>query len=102
MDQVCGSRRDGSPKRKMQRCILTHPQGATISLQWDGPHLFPVNHRYSKTPNAPPLCHSRSALSPPFLHSSDTLSKVRVLDHQHTSLRTRAFRSDSRNKTAHL
>ena len=46
-----------------------------------GPRLLPVSHRYSKIPNAPPLCHPRSALSQPSDHSNDTLSKVRVLGH---------------------
>src|SRR5215475_12448962 len=65
-----------------------------VILEGGSPRLFPASHRYSRTPNGPPLCHSRSALSPPFAHLNDTRSKVRLLDHEHTSLRTRASRLD--------
>src|SRR5262245_48902974 len=52
-----------------------------VILEGGSPRLFPASHSYSRTPNGPPLCHSRSALSRPFAHLNDTLSKVRVLDH---------------------
>src|SRR5215468_701964 len=65
--------------------LMTHSRlrakQTNISLEEGSPRLLLESRRYSKTPNGPPLCHSRSALSQPFAHSNDTLSIVRVLDH---------------------